>query len=66
MKPGRWFEAYVLTTGVLFGVLTLAHVWRMVEERQMATEPWYLVITAATAVLSIWAWRLVRRTERPS
>jgi hypothetical protein len=57
-------KAYVMTTGVVFGVLTLAHLWRMIQERQMATEPWYILITVATGVLGIWAWRLVRGSSR--
>jgi hypothetical protein len=59
-------KAYVMTTGVLFALLTLAHVWRMSEERHLASEPWYLLITAATAVLSLWAWRLLWRSPRGS
>jgi hypothetical protein len=56
---------YVLVTGILFGLLTLAHVWRMIEERPLATDPWYLGITAAAALLGLWAWRVLRRS-RPS
>ncbi len=58
-------KIYVLVTGILFGLLTLAHVWRMIEERNLATDPWYLAITAAAAVLGLWAWRVLRRA-RPS
>ena len=58
-------KAYVATTGAVFGLLTLAHLWRMIEERQMASEPWYILITIASAALSLWAWRLVRRSSRP-
>jgi uncharacterized membrane protein len=54
MKP------YVMTTGALFGLLTLVHIWRMVVEPHHATDPWYLGITAIAAGLSVWAWRLVR------
>ena len=57
-------KAYVVTTGAIFGLVTLAHLWRMLEERQMATEPWYLLITAATAILCAWAWRLATRSGR--
>ena len=57
-------RAYVLTTGVIFGIVTLAHVWRMIEERQMATEPWYILITVATGALCLWAWLVVRRSGR--
>ena len=57
-------RAYILTTGVIFGIVTLAHVWRMIEERQMATEPWYILITVATGALCLWAWQVVRRAGR--
>jgi hypothetical protein len=57
-------RAYVLTTGILFGIVTLAHVWRMIEERSMATVPWYILITVATGALCFWAWRLLRRSRR--
>ena len=57
-------RAYVLTTGILFGLVTLAHVWRMIEERPMATVPWYILITVATGALCFWAWRLLRRSRR--
>lgn len=57
-------KAYVMTTGTVFGLLTLAHLWRMIEERQMATEPWYILITVAAGALTFWAWRLVRRSSR--
>jgi uncharacterized membrane protein len=57
-------RAYVLTTGILFGIVTLAHVWRMIEERPMATVPWYILITVATGALCFWAWRLLRRSRR--
>lgn len=59
-------KTYVMTTGSLFGLLTVAHLWRMIEERQMATEPWYILITVAAGIMCLWAWRLVRRsTESP-
>ena len=57
---------YVVTTGVLFGIVTLAHVWRMIEEgRSVAANPWYLVITILTAVLAVWAWRVARGRAQP-
>jgi hypothetical protein len=57
-------KAYVLFTGAIFGLLTVAHVWRMIEERQLATEPWYLAITLASAGMFAWAVRLVLRSRR--
>ncbi|MBA2707900.1 MAG: hypothetical protein H0U59_08870 [Gemmatimonadaceae bacterium] len=56
-------KAYVATTGVVFGLLTLAHLWRVVaEDRNLATDPWYVLITVAAAGLSLWAWRVLRKT----
>ena len=58
-------RAYVLTTGILFGLLVLVHVWRMVEEwPHLATDPWFLVITVVGAALCLWAWRLFRLSAR--
>lgn len=57
-------KAYVMTTGVLFGLLTLAHLWRIIEERPLATDPWYVLITVAAAALCFWAWRLLRLSRR--
>ena len=53
-------RAYLITTGTLFGLLTLVHVWRAIAETSsLATDPWYVIITILSAALSIWAWRLV-------
>jgi hypothetical protein len=57
-------KTYVITTGAIFGLLTLAHLWRMTVERHLASDPWYLVITVGTAVLCFWAWRVARVTPR--
>jgi hypothetical protein len=58
-------KAYLVTTGAVFGLITLAHVWRVVEEgRRLVTEPLYIVLTVAAAALSLWAWRLLWRLPR--
>ena len=57
-------KAYVVTTGTVFGLITIVHLWRMIEERKMGTEPWYILITLATGALCLWAWRLSRRLGR--
>ena len=60
-------KAYLITTGTLFGLLTIAHLWRVIEEwPHLATDPWYLVITLVAAGLCIWAWRLVLLSRRPN
>ena len=59
-------KTYVITTGLLFGVLVAVHVWRMIEEGPgLARDPAYLLITAAAGALSLWAWGVLRRSNRP-
>jgi hypothetical protein len=58
-------KAYVATTGTLFGLLTIVHIWRATQEQQLATEPWYILITLAAAALCIWALRLLWKWRRP-
>ncbi|HXE89367.1 MAG TPA: hypothetical protein VNK82_00220 [Terriglobales bacterium] len=55
-------KAYLATTGAVFGLLVVAHVWRIiVEGRHLLTDPFYILITLAAAALCLWAWRLFRR-----
>jgi hypothetical protein len=54
-------KAYVTTTGIVFGLLTLSHIARFVAEGpHLATDPSFVLITLAAAALCIWAWRLLR------
>ena len=56
-------KAYVITTGVVFGLLTVAHVLRIVgENRALAADPAYIAITAASAALCVWAVVVLRRS----
>ncbi|MCI0458998.1 MAG: hypothetical protein L0Z62_18730 [Gemmataceae bacterium] len=58
-------KAYVLTTGVIFGLITMAHVWRVfVEGTHLVTEPWYVLTTLAAGTMCLWAWRLLRTLAR--
>lgn len=58
-------KAYVLTTGIIFFLLTLAHLARMVfESGRLAREPEYLVITLLAAALCAWAARVYVRRDR--
>ena len=60
-------RAYVITTGLVFALLTVVHIWRViVEGTQLLTNPWWVLITAAAAALSIWAFVVVRRSSRSS
>ena len=58
-------RAYLLTTGTVFGLVTLAHVWRVVAESPgLARDPWYVLLTVLSAALCVWALRLLRRPAR--
>jgi hypothetical protein len=58
-------RAYVMTTGAVFGLIVLAHIWRGIEEgTHLATEPGFVLLTAFAAALSVWAWRLLRTMPR--
>lgn len=54
-------KAYVIATGGIFALLTIAHVARVAIEKQLATDPVYILFTLISAALSIWAWRVYRR-----
>lgn len=59
-------KTYVMTTGILFALLTLAHIWRAAAaEPHLAKEPLFILVTLLTTALSIWAWRLLSRASRP-
>lgn len=59
MKP------YVITTGVLFGLITLAHILRIIAEgAHVARDPWFMLLTLIAAAFCLWAWRLLRLTSR--
>jgi hypothetical protein len=53
-------KRYVLTTGLLFLTLFGAHVARVIQERHLARDPWFVLTSLLSFVLVIWAWRLYR------
>ncbi len=58
-------RAYLITTCAVFGLIVVAHIWRVIEEHPaLAKDPWYIAITLAAAALCLWAWRLLRRLPR--
>jgi len=58
-------KAYIMTTGAVFGLLVVAHIWRAIEEGPaVAKDPFYIAITIAAAALCFWAWRLIRLMSR--
>ena len=59
-------KAYLLTTGAIFGLITLVHVWRIVAESpRLGKQPLFLALTVLSAALAVWAWRLLRLSPRP-
>ena len=60
-------KAYLAVTAALFGLLTIAHIWRIVaENRALATDPWFLLTTVLSALLCGWGARLLLKARTPT
>jgi hypothetical protein len=58
-------KAYLVTSGVVFALVLLAHVARIVAEGvHVAANPWFVGSTVLSAALCVWAWRLLRQMTR--
>jgi hypothetical protein len=57
-------RAYLMTTGSVFLLLTVAHIVRVFQETHLVREPWFWVVTVIPGVLAVWAWRLLRTGAR--
>jgi hypothetical protein len=58
-------KAYLVTTSTIFGLLVVAHIWRMFAESGNSTrDPWFLGITVFAAAMCFWSVRLLMRTPR--
>lgn len=58
-------KAYLVTTGVIFGLITALHIWKAVAEGpQTAKNPLFICLTLLAAGLSVWAFRLLRKSAR--
>jgi hypothetical protein len=60
-------RAYLITTGLIFGLLAVAHVLRTISEwSRLATDPGFILegpgIGVIAAAIAFWAWRLLRRS----
>ena len=59
-------KSYVIITGVIFALITLAHILRaFAEGPRLAKEPFFVLLTFAAATLSFWAWRLIWLSSHP-
>jgi hypothetical protein len=53
-------KPYVMTTGTIFGLITIAHVLRMFSEgSELIREPLFILLTLIAGALTVWAGRLV-------
>ena len=60
-------KAYVITTGTVFGLIVVAHVWRVaVEGPALAKDLAYLLLTLAAAGLALWSWRVLKAVPTTS
>jgi len=58
-------KTYVMTTGIIFGLLALAHLLRIVTESTLlARDLGFVAITVAAAGLCLWAMRLLWLSKR--
>ena len=49
-------KSYFITTGSLFSLITLAHVWLPIQRGHLHHSD--LLIVVPSLALSVWAWRL--------
>ena len=55
-------KTYVMTTGVIFALLVLAHIVRVAGgETALVRDPFFIGATIVPLALCVWAWRLLRR-----
>jgi hypothetical protein len=58
-------KAYLITTGTVFGLIALAHVWRVIgESRSLGVDPWFVATTVISAGMSVWAFSLLKTSTR--
>jgi hypothetical protein len=58
-------KAYLITTGLTFGAITLIHIWRFIEEGPgLLTDHFWVVATVIAAALCAWACRLLWLSRR--
>jgi hypothetical protein len=60
-------KAYLITTSaIFFGMITIAHVLRMIYEGPgVASDPWFVALTGLSVALCAWACLLLARLQSP-
>jgi hypothetical protein len=57
-------KAFFWTTGIVFALITIVHIWRVfAESTSLAKDPWFVLISLVAAGLSVWSFRLLRSTR---
>jgi len=54
-------KAYIITSGAIFALITIAHIAHITMETHVLREPFFLLLTLLAAALSIWAFVVLRR-----
>lgn len=54
---------YIITTGAIFALITVAHVARMASESHVLKEPLFLLLTVLSAALTVWSLVVLRRVS---
>ena len=56
-------KAYIITSGAIFALITIAHIAHIAMEAHVLREPFFLLLTLLAAALSIWAFVVLRRVS---
>ena len=54
---------YIITTGAIFALITVAHVARMASESHVLKEPLFLLLTVLSVALTVWSLVVLRRVS---
>jgi hypothetical protein len=58
-------KAYIITAGVIFGLVALSHVARVAQEGVwLLKSPWFVLTSALSVAMCFWAWRVLRPGAR--
>jgi hypothetical protein len=58
-------KAYIITSGAIFGLITLAHIARIFAEGlSLAANPLFIALTVVAGALCFWSWRVLRRLSQ--
>lgn len=56
-------KAYIITSGAIFALITIAHIAHIAMETHVLREPFFLLLTLLAAALSVWAFVVLRRVS---